>query len=385
MPRRPPQCRLFSAILGWSTLVATAAPAADTPGGLAAWFDTVAEAQRLAEQGAGQAQPGKPAPQPAGQPATPGRPQAVALTVDPQALRALFAKRHGLVDDSRLFESLRQLARGEKPSDARLRNLPTSLQAWFATYFEMLAFLPQSRADVALPEVRRILEDEIRGRNDFVEGRVMASVCHLYAGDRKLAEQRLQEATSFLKDHLLYYSILAQDCCYAWLLIGEPKIVTGYIADLEELPKPRRTPYQSMLIAIYNWQSFRYNAAKESFEEALQKAAVFAQGPRPGTDRLAVDAAFFYLVAGTDPPRDPKRGARLLDCVTPANQSWPCRRARAALYASQADWNRARQELQACVAEALPVVSAEISEQLAAYDRQEEWVRKRPPAPPKKK
>jgi len=380
---------------------ATQTLAADTAGGVANWFETVAEAERLAEAEAGKPQtpPASPPPAPAPVPSLgaseqPPRPAVVmphAQAINPDDLRPLIDKRNKLVNRS-LFDAIKRLAEGRRPNHEQMR----LLKDWFALYFQMRTFVPTSRKDPHLPAVIAILEDAVRRRADFVEGRILAVTCLLYADRSDDARKHLDEASKFLTDRGLNPTPFGLDCCAGWLRFGEPGNVKGFISVLKDkkvVPEEKLTAFQAWLIANYSWQTFRYNDSKDYFEKALRRAEAFVGEPVPATQRLIADAALFYFVAGNPATRDTKRGDMLLERIPKASQFWGARRARAALNAAKAAaaeekesaelWEAAVNDLEACRQECLPMLDGEIDEQLATYRRRELWFRQRPTPAPK--
>lgn len=372
--------------------------AADTPGGVANWFELVAEAERLAEADAHRQEKPAPAPAPApvpspGEDQPPPRPHAVIAPPPPanlDALRALIEKRNRFVNE-RLFETVKKLAAGGRAEPRQIQ----ALTDWFAIYFQMRAFQPTSRRDPNLGSVTEVLQDAIGRRQDFVEGRILLATCHMYAGKPQDARSQLEEASRFLTARGLNPSPFGLDCCGGWLRLGEPDAVKGFVTVLKNeriVPENRLTVVQAMLVAVHAWQTFRFNDAKSYFEKALRKAKAFDKAPMaPGVEGVVADAALFYLVAGNPETRDTRRGAMLLDKIPADNRTWTTRRARAALEASKAVdaddaaelWDAAVRELEACRQDSLPTLDAEIDEQLARYRTREPWFRERPKAPAK--
>lgn len=373
--------------------------AADSAGGVANWFETVAEAERLAEAEADKRHTPAPAPAPIPVPPPggnepPPRPVVVVdrpLAADVNALRALIEQRDRQVNGG-LFTTVRKLTVGRRPTQDELQ----ALRDWFTTYFQMRALMPASRKDPNLAAVTKILEEAVRRRTDFVEGRILLASCLLYAGRPNEARTQLEEASRFLHDRSLNPSPFGLDCCGGWLRLGEPDRVARFIMDLKNkriVPEHKLTAVQALLVAVHSWQTFRFGEAKEYFEKSLRKARAFDKAPvSPGVQGLLADAALFYLVAGSEGARNVARGEMLLEKIPDANRSWAVRRARAALNASKAAtadaadaagfWDAAIGELEACRQESLPTLDTEIDEQLANYRNRELWLRERakPPA-----
>lgn len=373
------------------------AGAADTAEGLANWFDTVAEAERLAGQGAakpaaagGKRGPAKPAaPQPAPAPG--------AANIAVLELKQLIDRRNELVDRTKLFALLEQVRRGESLDPKQEKTLRGALRDWFKIYFEMRDFQPLSRRDPNLADVTGVFAQATGARKDFVEGRILGAVCQAYGGKPDQAAGLLEQASDFLTSHALNPSPLGHDCCAAWLALGKPEAVTRFIDVLKDMKTKKvlrdgLTTYQGWLVATHAWQKFRYNEAKEYFELVLRKANVWngGAGNAPG---LVADAATFYLLAGDAPPRDPGRGEKLIELFAGAPPvSWAMQRAQAALKAAQATeqaaqgdavkavktWAEAVGELEECRKDCLPVLDAEIDAQLQAYRAREAWYRQRP-------
>lgn len=382
---------------GAFAVAAGSAVAADTAAGLANWFDTVAEAERLAGQGAakpaaaggkrGPANPAAPQPAPA-----PG-----AANVAVLELKQLIDRRNQLVDRTKLFVLLEQVRRGEQLDPRQEKTLRGALRDWFKIYFEMRDFQPRSRRDPNLADVTGVFAQATGARKDFVEGRILGAVCQLYVGKPDQAAALLEQGSDFLSSHALNPSPLGHDCCAAWLVLGKPEAVTRFIDVLKDLKSKKvlrdgLTPYQVWLVSTHAWQTFRYNEAKEYFELALRKADVWNGGAGDASGLIA-DAATFYLLAGAAPPRDPSRGEKLIALGAAAPPaSWAMQRAQAALKAAQATqaaaegdaakaratWAAAVSELEQCRQDCVPVLDAEIDAQLQAYRDGKAWYRARP-------
>jgi hypothetical protein len=370
--------------------------AAESSAGLANWFETVAEAERLARPAA---KPPKPGADDKPKSKQPGPPQ-VSGTQKPnivQELEGLIKKRNELVTHTKLFELIAQVNQGNPLSPRQQKTLRTALRDWFKLYFQMLDLQPGSRRDPNLVDVAEVYEQAARSRQDFVEGQILGAVCEAYRGDVEKAVQRLNRATDFLNHHALNVSPLGYSCCASWLVLGRPEMVSEFVGVLKgERKRPKReiSAYQALLIGTHAWHLFRYNEAREYFEVALQKTDAWKGGAchAPG---LVADVATFYLLAGSMPPRDPDRAGKLLEELAkapPGQSAWPLRRARAAWNAvratRQADagdavtaaslWADAVSELQECRADCPPVLDAEIDAQLQAYRSEKAWYRERP-------
>lgn len=383
-----------AAIIGGVITAAGPAPAADTPGGLSNWFETVAEAERMAEKEAGPGAGGQVVAPVRADGAAPRVNVAPQPAVNPAELQGLIEERNRLVDRTKLLPSLTKLRQLNKAQQQKLR---TDFMAWLTLYIKLRAFMPTSRQDPNLPVIVGSLEAAIGNRRDFGEGRILAATCHLYAGDFELARQRLEEASTFLNEHGLNVSPPGQDCCSGWLALQRPQAVKGYVETLENpkvFPPRIMTAYQSLLVGNHGWQTAEFNNAKTFYQRVVSKADVFKQPPGPAVVPMIADVALFFLAAGNEGVRDPARAEKLLDTIVagqPAADAWQVRRARAALKAMKAEqaatggdrraaealWQEAVQELTACRQDSLPTLDAEIDEQLQAYREQKVWFRQR--------
>lgn len=382
------QSGLWPVVLAVGLLVCGGARglAADTAAGLANWFETVAEAERLADDAeekrlAAAAEPGpRPPPAPAG-PTTlqPG----IAVPAASDDLRLLIDQRNRLVTES-LLSVVKKLVLGGRPSGQQLQ----SLRDWFATYFQMREFMPSSRNDPNLPAVTNILEEAVKRRGSFVEGRVLLAACYIYASRAKDAHAQAEEASKFLDQRGLNPTPFGLDCCAVWLRMGRPDDVQGFIDVLKNekiIPANKLTAFQALLVAVHSWQTFRFNESKDYFEKSLQKCQAFGPDPlSPAVQGLLADAALFYLVAGNKNVRDASRAEMLLKKIPDSNHAWAVVRARAALHAVQASaaddatlWDTAVRQLEACRQDALPTLDTEIDQQLAMYRQHELWFRER--------
>lgn len=369
--------------------------AADNAAGLSNWFETVAEAERLAEKEAGQAAGGQPAgAPPAVGGAAPRVNVAIQPAVNPAELQGLIDQRHRHVDNTQL---LRKLAKPKRLNRAEQKKFDADLMAWLTLYFKLRAFVPTSRRDPNLPVITGALEAAVGKRADFGEGRVLAAVCLLYGGDFEQAQRRLEEASTFLGAHGLNVSPPGQDCCYGWLALQRPQAVKGYVETLEDPKKfPTRimTAYQSLLVGNHGWQTAEFNNAKTFYQQVVSKTDVFKNPPTAAVTPMIADVAMFFLAAGNEGVRDPVRAEKLLDTIVPGQpgaDSWQVRRARAVLKATKADravsegrqaegtalWEEAVRELTSCRQDSLPTLDAEIDEQLQAYRERKAWFRQR--------
>ena len=366
--------------------------AADNAKGMAMWFETVAEAERMAaEERAHQFQPAGSSSATVSSPdhkVRPPRPVLIAPAAPSHldALRSLIAKRHELVNKS-LFTDIKRLAAGAKLTKKQLR----SLTDWFGNYSQMRCFVPTSRKDPNLNELIVILEDALRHRKDFVEGRILVVPCLVYAGKLDNARTHLEEASKFLDQKGLNYTPFRLDCCWSWLSLQEPTAVERFVDAFKNprvVPEKQLTATQSMIVSVHSYQMFRFHAAKDYLEKALRKADAMERPAESLTEGMLADAAFFYLVAGNPKVRDANRGEMLLDKIPAGSNSWVVRRARAALKASKAMaaqgeaaealWDAAVDDLKACRQESLPTLDTEIDEQLERYRRREPWFHERP-------
>jgi len=374
---------------------------ADTQGGLSNWFETVAEAERLAEQQAQQQQ--QPQQKPQQPPAVNPGPRPVVApqpAVNVAALRGLIADRNRLIDKTKLLASLAKWAGNKRLDKRESQKLPGDFQRYLALYFQMRDFVPTKRGAPNLPAVVGVFQEAIRARKDFGEGNVLAATCLLYGGDPVSAKQQLEEASKFLTAHWLNVSPPGQDCCYGWLALQRPQAVSGYV-DILENPKdfPRRTltPYQAMLVGDYGWQTGQFNGAAKFFPLVFIKANAAKNPPPVPVARMIAKAALFFLAAGNAAARDPERAEKFLETIPaghPAFDAWEVRRARAALHAWQADqaaangdqvkanalWQAAVQEIEACRSDSLPTLDAEIDQQIEAYRNRKVWYKQRPAA-----
>lgn len=384
---------LVATTLGAMMAAAEHAAAAETEGGHANWFATVAEANRLAEEE--RKKDPRPAPRPAPPPPDAGgkRPDPPVFEPPrpaPHTLDGLITTRNRLIDDERVLDLIRQLAQGRKPTQRELG----SLSKWFQTYFRIRALVPSSRRDPNLAGTTQALVRAAQ-RKDFMEARILGAVCHMFAGNDDAAAKLLDEASRLLHENQLNPSPFGQDCCLAWLLLGQPERVKGYVGVLTNkklVPERLMTSFQATLVAMHEWQTYQFNDAKKYFNLAIDKAQILkADDLSEGAQSLAADAALFFLVAGNPGVRNPTQGARLLARIPDDNRMWRVLRARAALSASKAAdaatdgteaellWEEAVKELDACRQDSLPTLDKEIDAQLAKYRGKQLWYRERPP------
>lgn len=357
------------------------------------WFDLVAEADQMAQDE--KPKPLPPPPAPAAQGAV--APELPAPPAPDMVLARLIDDRQRHVDDTNLFATLEKMRAGKPPKDPR--KLGGDMKRWFELYYMMRQIVPMSRADAGLNDVTQTLENAInarkqRGKDDFVEGRILAAVCHLYAGDQIKAASRLDEAARFLDGRLLNMSAVGNDCCFAGLLLGKTDAVKANIAMLKDdkvFPKSRLTPFQMSLVAMHAWQTANLPTADDWFGRVVIKSRATKKPKIEVADgaELIAGAALFWLAAHDRDERDPARASELLKKIPDTVQLWQVRRARAAQKAHQAAefqangstqdadrlWNEAAQELEACQQESLPTLDAEIDAQLAAYRGRKPWYR----------
>lgn len=258
---------------------------------------------------------------------------------------------------------------------------------WMACYWRMRRAIQFDRRDPNRASTLKVLEDAVRARGDFYEGRVLAAILQVYDGNAGAAEDHLKQACDGMLKFSLFGTPFANDCCHAYLLLGRPDMVEGFVAVLRKLDPGRQTAVRCWLVGLSGMLSCEDNEAATYLQKALAKVDVFKKDKDVPAEAAALlgDAALFRLTANNEAQRDVDKARQILDKTPRQWDAWQVLRARAALAAADGNWADAR-TLLGKVAEACPPnLAEEIAAQRGAYAEQKPWTRPRPakPAPPR--
>lgn len=285
----------------------------------------------------------------------------------------LIDDRHRIIDQGQVYKRLDAINRNPKALDD---NDTQNLRNWIACYQEMRAFLRPDRGDPDMRPVLEALEKATGRRKDFYEGRALAALCRVYQGDEAKALDHLKRACEGLKKHQLYWTVFAQDCCHAYLLLNRPAEVKPFVDALRKLTK--QTAVRCWLVATYEVLLCHDGEAGKFFDRALTIAGMPSVDRLPvGADPLLGDSAMFFLTASVAAKRDATRARELLDTARDS-RDWRVLRARAALEADNGNWDAAIGLIDECAGIAPLTLAGEIRAQRDAYATRKPWFRPRP-------
>jgi len=245
---------------------------------------------------------------------------------------------------------------------ARLqRNVPEFL----ARYVELRQLLPHER-DPINGEIAMVCQQQEPLCPKWVEGFVASAVALAYEGKDTAAAEYLERAGEvFEKCPPLIGTLLAEDCCATWLLLGRPDKVGRYVAAIKSIRAQQRSAMHEWLLGADARVRGRYDDAKQILSMALGKAK------KKAPPALVAEAALAHLLA--DPQgRRTKKAADLLEDVK-HDESWPVLQSRAALAAAEERWGDAVHLIDQCRAKAPPCLASELDGQQASYASEKVW------------
>lgn len=247
------------------------------------------------------------------------------------------------------------------------------LAPWFACYREMRKFIKHDRRDPDRRAARRVLEQACGQRGDFYEGHVLTAIAAVFDGDPQTAQSHLQKAHDGFAACRLFESGLANDYCYANLLLGRPEEVKNWAAWVADLDSDRRTTMRCWIVALFHGRMAKWNEAKTWFTKAAAKESLFGKNPKSVPEPLVGDMALFLLTAANDKVRDPQKAELLLDLLTAEASAWQVLRAQAARAADHGQWAEAEGLANECLQRCPPTMEAEIAAQRDSYRKQQSW------------
>lgn len=241
------------------------------------------------------------------------------------------------------------------------RDIPDFLRC----YDEFRRIVPHERGAVNAELIDRI-EQHDRQSPEWVEGAIVAAMLSVYDGDDAQAESHLERAATLLKAcPPLLRSMLAEDGCSAWLLLGRPDKVSNYIAMIKRIPANRRSAMEEWLIGADARVRGRHADAVKQLTAALNKAK------KKATPALIAEAALAQLLADPNGRRFAK-AEELLDEVKD-NETWPVLQSRAALAGAESRWGDAVHLVELCRAKAPPCLDSELDAQKTSYENEKVW------------
>ena len=245
---------------------------------------------------------------------------------------------------------------------ARLRrNLPD----FFRNYMALRQVLPYERSPINA-EIANCLERRAHDCSQWVEGHVLMAVASAYAGDESAAQKFLEQAGQIMKEcPPLITTILAEDCCSTWLLLGKTDKVAQYVAAIRNTPARYRTAMQEWMLGADARVQGRYDDASKFLSAAMGKAKKRAPAA------LIAEAAFVLLLGDSKGKRTAKAADLLADVKE--DDSWSVLQSRAALAAAQERWGDAVHLIEACRAKAPLCIDEDLEQQHASYADEKVW------------
>jgi len=242
-----------------------------------------------------------------------------------------------------------------------MRDVPSFL----TLYDEFRRLLPHQRSNRNAWLIAAIVSNQPLCE-EWVEGELILALALIYDGQDDKAEQALAKATAILNRYpALNTTVLAQDCCAAWLLLGNTRRVVNYVKAVEKIPTSNRTAMQCWLLGAYARMSDKRDQAAQQFRASIDKAG------RNAPPSLLAEAALAQLVAGRD-KKHVQYAAEVLGRL-PNDESWPTLQSRAALAAAEERWDDAVALLDTCQSKAPPCLAKELTQQQEYYARKKLW------------
>jgi hypothetical protein len=245
---------------------------------------------------------------------------------------------------------------------ARLqRNLPT----FFQHYIALRQLLPHERGP-ANAKLLEFLRDREGACQDWVEGQVVMAVAEAYDGDAREAEARLERAGTIMRScPQLITTMVAEDCCSTWLLLGKADKVVPYVNVVRGTPVRVRPAVHDWLLGADARVRGRYDDAATSLLRAVGKAK------KKAPPSLIAETALAVLLADSKGRRTAKAADLLGDVKS--EESWPVLQSRAALAAAEGRWGDAMRLIESCQQKAPPCLDEQLAAQRASYVEQQIW------------
>lgn len=250
---------------------------------------------------------------------------------------------------------------------------------WMACYWRMRQAIQFDRRDPNRQRTLGVLEGAVRQRADFHEGRVLSAILNVYDGDAAGAEDHLQKACEGMAKYSLFGTPFANDCCYAYLLLGRTNQVSDFIGTLRKLDAGRQTVVRCWLVGLSGMISCKDSEAATYLQKALAKADVFKKDKDVPAEAAAIlgDGALFRLTANNESQRNTDKAREILARARPEWNAWQLVRARAALAAADGNWADAVAQMDRCAEACPPSLADEVQAQRQAYAAQTPWFRSR--------
>jgi len=278
------------------------------------------------------------------------------------------ARRTLAIADRALRDKQDNLRLSQRNLDELCARLRRDLPPYFNGYAKLRAMLPHERSPVN-GEIAAALRAQEPVSGVFIDGHIVLAGALAYEGQNEQAAAYLGKATEiFQKYPSLLTSLLAEDVCSAWLLLGKPEKVGRFVSALKKIHPKHRSARQEWLLGAHAATRDRHGEASPLLLSAIAKAG------RDTPATLIAEAAFSQLldnVRGGDLPHI----AKLLE-RTAGDSSWPVLRSRATLAAAENRWDEATRLLEECRKKAPPRLDAELNEQKKSYENEKNWRRK---------
>lgn len=237
--------------------------------------------------------------------------------------------------------------------------------ALFRQYTSLRSTLPHRR-NAANDTIAAVIAEWREQSPDFVEGDVVAAIALAYSGKDEAATERLEHAGKIFERYPpLYDTVLAEDCCAAWLLLGRVDKVGTFVAAIDRMRFDQRTAAQQWLSAAYTAMRERPARAIKKYDMAIKKAK--ANAP----PALRAEAAIAVL-DGSDGQQALRKAKDYLERLTDETQ-WTVLRAKATLAAAEGEWEKAAGLMDQAKPLAPVCMEDELEQQREAYKKGESW------------
>lgn len=250
---------------------------------------------------------------------------------------------------------------------------------WIQAYREMREYVPHRRRDPQRATVLATLEKETAARDDFLEGHVLAALCHAYDGNDKKCATHLAAAITFIdRCPPLLSAHVTHDCAYVAILTDRSHLVSNYVKLIKGMPPEEQSAPQQWLVASFAVATKAEPTAAAYFRKSLTGEGFYRQKKRgmpPDVDPiLAGDAAHFFLTRKKPSTEDLADATALVKCPNP-EKAWQLLRAKAAVAANEERWPEAREAIAACQEDCPISLQEQIEKQAAAYREEKIWNR----------
>jgi hypothetical protein len=281
--------------------------------------------------------------------------------------------------EATLAEAQAALERHQDGIRTLIDKVASNVEPWIQAYRGMRDSVPHRRSDPSREAVLATLEKETADRDDFLEGHILAALCHAYDGNEKKCAAHLAAAITFIDRYPpLLSAQVTHDCAYVAILADRPHLVNNYVKLIKGMPPEDQSAPQQWLVATFAVATKAEPTAATYFRKALTGEGFHRQKKRGKPPRidpiLAGDAAHFFLTRKKPSAEDRADAALLVQCRDPDN-SWQLLRAKAALAASEDRWPEAQQQIAACRRDCPLTLEEQIEKQAAAYGDEKIWSR----------